>query len=154
VLSIVATCTVSAQSTYTATVTVNHTGTGYDLGTRWSARSTSAYSRGGNCNWGRHSGGTLLSTCLSAHAKISYRLVLPKGTTYTGISHSVSSGAVACRNTSWTTTHKGRTYTTTFRHGSRAGFSQCEINRVALHYKWKTYVTQTRTLTTYATATG
>jgi hypothetical protein len=107
------------------------------------SRSSGAYSLGGNCNWGGDGSGGMISTCLFAHAAASYRLVLPLGRTYTGMTHSVSNGIFACRNSGWVTARVGttRAYTTTFHHGDSTGYSQCDIRSSTLHYKWTSYTT-------------
>ena len=89
-----------------------------------------ADSLGGNCDGTNRDGsGGLISTCVFAHASLGYSLTLPKGNTFTGISHSVSAGIQPCRNASWHITHKRgtRTWHATFTHGSVGGFSQCDV---------------------------
>ena len=105
-------------------------------GTSTSSRASSAYGPGGNCNTGGNGFGGLISTCLEAGATLRYGLTLPRGRTFTRITHAVSAGIEPCHNTSWRTSHSGRAYMLSFHHGSSTGFSQCVINSVALHFKW------------------
>jgi hypothetical protein len=75
---------------------------------------------------------------------------VPIGKTFTGVSHNVTDGIFTCKNTGWTTTHSGRVYTLAFHHGSASTFSQCDIGRVSLHYKWTATVAKKQ----WATVTG
>ncbi len=105
------------------------------LGQQWSSRGWKAFSFGGNCNWGRLTGGELLSTCLFAHANVNYTFALPRGAKVTSFSHRVTPGIAPCRRTAWTTSHVGRIHHATFTHGSINGFSQCDIGTLTMRYK-------------------
>ena len=105
------------------------------LGIDWASRSSGAYSLGGNCNWGRLSGGALLTTCLFAHATVHYKFGLPRGAKVTSFTHPVVSGAARCLHKSWSTNHVGRIHHATFTHGNVNGFSQCAIGTLTMHYK-------------------
>jgi hypothetical protein len=109
-------------------------GTKHKVGTQWASRSSGPYSLGGNCNWSAFLG-SLLTTCLFAHAQVNYTFSLPRGSKVTSFSHSVSAGAVPCRNAKWTTSHTGNVHHATFTHGSVNNFSQCQINSLTLNYK-------------------
>jgi hypothetical protein len=109
-------------------------GAKHKRGIDWSSRGWGAYELGGNCNWGPFEG-TLLSTCLAAHAKVTYTFELPRGARVTAFSHSVSPGITPCRHARWTTTRAGRIRHATFTHGSFHDFSQCSINSLALTWK-------------------
>ena len=110
-------------------------GTKTKRGIDWSARSSKAYSLGGNCNWGRLPNAELLTTCLAAHASVTYRFVLPRGAKVTLFSHVVRPGIAPCRHKVWTTGHTGRIHRATFTHGSVNGFSQCDIGGLSMRYK-------------------
>lgn len=116
-------------------------------GARWTSRTSGAYSSGGNCNWSVLSYGQL-TTCLFAHASLSYTLTLPKGATFQGVTHKATAGIAACRNPSWTVRHaKGtRTWRLAFFHGSRSGFSQCVVEHVGLAYTHTKRVYSTSTI--------
>jgi hypothetical protein len=103
-------------------------------GTDWSSRNWKAYQFGGNCNWGNFLG-SLITTCLQAHATITYAFELPKGAKVTSFSHSVTPGITPCRHVNWTASHVGRIHRATFTHGSVNDFSQCNIN--SLRMTWK-----------------
>jgi hypothetical protein len=111
------------------------TGSKSHRGIDWASRSTGAFSFGGNCNWGRLTGGGLLTTCLFAHAAVNYTFELPRGAKVTGFTHTVSSGVAPCRHALWKTTHLGRIHHATFAHGSVNGFSQCAIGTLTMRYK-------------------
>jgi hypothetical protein len=115
------------------------------------SRSSAADNYFGSCNWGGDGFGGLISTCLDAHAALDYRLVVPSGKTFAGVTHAVSAGLVPCHNTKWSISHADRVYTARFFHGSPTGWSQCDIDHVTLHYKWTARVTRHRTVTTTAT---
>ncbi len=104
-------------------------------GTGWSSRGWKSYEYGGNCNWGHYSR-SLITTCLIAHARVTYTFELPRGAKVTRFSHSVSPGITPCRHTAWAMSHAGRIHRATFTHGSPNGFSQCDINSLTL--SWKT----------------
>jgi len=110
-------------------------GTKTKRGIDWSARSWKAYSLGGNCNWGRLPNAELLSTCLAAHASVTYRFVLPRGAKVTLFTHVVRPGIAPCRHKVWTTGHTGRIHRATFTHGSVNGFSQCDIGGLSMRYR-------------------
>jgi hypothetical protein len=115
--------------------TVTQTGVKAKTGLGWSSRSTGAYEAGGNCNWARLPGAQLLTTCLFAHASVTYTFELPRGAKVTSFSHHVSAGAAPCRNTSWSTSHVGRVHHATFHHGSQNGFSQCAIGGMRMSWR-------------------
>jgi hypothetical protein len=110
-------------------------GTKTKRGIDWSARSSKAYSLGGSCNWGRLPNAELLTTCLAAHASVTYRFVLPRGARVTLFSHVVRPGIAPCRHKVWTTGHTGRIHRATFTHGSVNGFSQCDIGGLSMRYR-------------------
>ena len=83
-------CTVATQVQVRSIVTAH--GSVYRAGFHTSARSSGAYQAGGNCNTSRDGWDGRISTCLWAHASLSYTLTLPRGTTFNSISHSVSAG--------------------------------------------------------------
>lgn len=115
--------------------TVTTRGTKSKSGIDWSARSTGAYSLGGNCNWGRLSGGVLLTTCLFAHATVNYTFRLPRGAKITSFSHHVESGLAPCRHKSWSTSHNRRVHHAAFFHGSVNGFSQCAVGTLRMTWR-------------------
>lgn len=115
--------------TKTTTGTKSHHGTG------WSSRSSGAFSLGGNCNWGTLPGAQLLTTCLAAHASVTYRFTLPSGARVTSFTHHVTAGIAPCRHVSWTTSHVGRVHRATFTHGSVNGFSQCAIGNLTMDWR-------------------
>jgi hypothetical protein len=115
--------------------TVTTRGSKSKLGIDWSSRSSGAYSFGGNCNWGRLSGGALLTTCLFAHATVNYTFRLPRGAKVTQFTHHVQSGIAPCRHKSWSTRHSGRVRHATFFHGSVNGFSQCSIGTLTMAWR-------------------
>ena len=115
--------------TKTTTGTKSHHGTG------WSSRNWKAYSFGGNCNWGTLSGAQLLTTCLAAHASVTYKFTLPIGAKVTSFTHHVTAGIAPCRHVSWTTSHVGRVHRATFNHGSVNGFSQCAIGNMNMNWR-------------------
>jgi hypothetical protein len=110
-------------------------GTKTKRGIDWSARSSGAYSLGGNCNWGRLPNAELLTTCLAAHASVTYRFVLPRGARVTRFTHVVRPGIAPCRHKLWSTSHSGRIHRATFAHGSVNGFSQCDIGGLSMRYQ-------------------
>jgi hypothetical protein len=110
-------------------------GTKAKRGIDWSARSSKAYSLGGSCNWGRLPNAELLTTCLAAHASVTYRFVLPRGARVTLFTHVVTPGIAPCRHKLWSTSHTGRIHRATFTHGSVNGFSQCDIGGLGMRYR-------------------
>jgi hypothetical protein len=110
-------------------------GTKVKQGIGWSARSWKAYALGGSCNWGKLPNAELLSTCLVAHASITYRFVLPRGAKVTLFTHVVRAGITPCRHKVWTTSHTGRIHRATFTHGSLNDFSQCDIGKLSMRYR-------------------
>lgn len=110
-------------------------GTKSKRGIDWSTRSWKAYALGGSCNWGRLPNAELLSTCLVAHASITYRFVLPRGAKVTLFTHHVTAGITPCRHKVWSTSHTGRIHRATFTHGSLNNFSQCDIGGLAMRYR-------------------
>lgn len=111
------------------------TGTKTKRGIDWVARNWNAFSLGGNCNWGRLPNAELLTTCLAAHASVTYRFVLPRGAKVTLFAHVVTAGIAPCRHKVWTTIHTGRIHQAVFTHGSVNGFSQCAIGGLTMKYK-------------------
>jgi hypothetical protein len=109
-------------------------GSKHKNGIAWSSRGWKAYQFGGNCNWLRDLGG-LLTTCLEAHATISYTFELPLGAKVTSFSHSVSAGITPCRHALWTTSHSERIHHAVFTHGSFNDFSQCTVNSLTMAWK-------------------
>lgn len=109
-------------------------GSKHKTGVGWSSRGWQSYQYGGNCNWGHYSG-SLITTCLIAHAHVTYTFELPRGAKVTAFSHSVSPGITPCRHTAWAISHTGRIRRATFTHGSLNGFSQCNIDGLSLSWK-------------------
>jgi hypothetical protein len=149
-----ATCNVTTHVTH---FMIKHfTGFTRKTGMRNASRSSGAYITGGNCNTGPDGlgQGGRLTTCLFAHASFGYRLVKPRNRKLVSITHRVTPGIEPCRNHSWRITHKRgtRTWHATFTHGSRGGFSQCDIKSVTLHYKWSKRVPVT--VTVHGTSAG
>jgi hypothetical protein len=104
-------------------------------GIDWSSRNSKGFTIGGNCNWGRLPNAELLTTCLFAHASVTYRFVLPRGAKVTLFAHHVTAGIEPCRHAAWSTTHAGRVHNATFTHGSLNGFSQCDIGGLTMKYR-------------------
>jgi hypothetical protein len=147
--SITVTCKLDRRVAYMVKVTEH--GQATKRGSWANSRSSAADNYFGSCNWGGDGFGGLISTCLDAHAAVDYRLVVPSGKTFAGVTHAVSAGLVPCHNTKWSISHADRVYTARFFHGSPTGWSQCDIDHVTLHYKWTARVTRHRTVTTTAT---
>ena len=140
------------QRTYTQTTSSTVKTVKTQKGTSKTWRKATAYSPGGNCNWGGDGQGGGISTCLVAHINVTYKFVLPIGAKYGSFTHTVTAGIEPCKNKQWTVSHVGRTYSATFHHGSSTGFSQCDIHSVSLHYSKTT--TKTVQKTQYATVSS
>ncbi len=114
-------------------------GTVAKSGVRSITRSSHADRLGGNCNWSGYMG-ELLSSCLFAHASVSYRLAVPAGATVTATTHRVGAGLMPCRGARWQVTHLRRGVALTFTHGSARGFSQCWVKAVSVSWRHRTRV--------------
>ena len=146
--AISATC--HLRRTYRATVRHTTTFTAKKRGNSKTKRTLKAYLAGGSCNWGGDGRGGGITTCLFAQASIRYSYRLPVNAKLLSVTHTVTSGIARCRNKRWVVRHVGRTYSATFSHGNRSGFSQCDIHAVAFHYRKTTATTVTRVQTTTA----
>jgi hypothetical protein len=121
----------------------HYTGRRTKLGIHTTSRSSGAYLSGGNCaGTGPDSSGGLITTCLFAHASLTYTLVKPRHRKFVSITRRVTRGIEPCRNSSWHITHKrgSRKWHATFTHGSKGGFSPCDIEHVSINYRWSARV--------------
>jgi hypothetical protein len=113
---------------------------------RYSARRvTAVYLPGGNCaGHGPDGSGGLILTCLFASEHVSYHFRIPRLAYHLRGHHRVTSGIERCRNASWNL-HRSRRHrrrvSLSFAHGSRGGFSQCDIRSVGISYRVKQHYT-------------
>jgi hypothetical protein len=122
-----------------ATKTVRVSRTVGKQGTGWASRGWSRTQSGGSCNWDSYSG-QLLTTCLYAVSRTSYKFFLPKGAIADHANARYRRGIVPCHPV-LRAGQVGNVATVIFYSDGSNGWSQCWIVqvRVTFHYM-KTYV--------------